>query len=209
VLTHAASQKNVNVLPFAIEAMRARATVGEVSDALEKVFTRYEAEIHMIHDVYGTLYSEKKGSEIEAIRQRVDTFSQKQGRKPRLMIAKVGQDGHDRGAKIIGTAFGDLGFDVDMGPLFQTPLEAAQKAARDEVHVLGLSSQAGGYRVLIPELMAALKAESAGNIIVICGGVIPHQDYDWLYAQGVAAIFGPGTPLLEAATKVLELLEDQ
>jgi methylmalonyl-CoA mutase len=207
-LTHAAGQKNVNVLPFAIEAMRARATVGEVSDALEKVFTRYEAEIHMIKGVYGTLYGKTKGAEIETIHQRVDKFSQKEGRKPRLMVAKVGQDGHDRGAKIIGTAFGDLGFDVDMGPLFQTPLEAAKQAVAHQVHVLGLSTQAGGHRVLIPEVMSALKTAKAENIIVICGGVIPPQDYEWLYAQGISAIFGPGTPLLEAATRVLDLLKN-
>ncbi|MBA3813602.1 MAG: methylmalonyl-CoA mutase [Alphaproteobacteria bacterium] len=206
-LTGAASQKNVNVMPFAIDAMRERATLGEVSDAMEKVFTRYEAEIHMINHVYGTLYGETRGAEIEAIRKRIDKFRRKEGRVPRLMIAKVGQDGHDRGAKIIGTAFEDLGFDVDMGPLFQTPLEAAKKAVKDEVHVLGLSTQAGGHRVLIPELMMALKAEGAEKMIVICGGVIPPQDYEWLYGQGVSAIFGPGTPLIEAAKSVLSLLE--
>lgn len=206
-LTHAAAQKNENILPFAIEAMRARATVGEVSDALEKVFTRYEASTHMIHGVYGPLYGATKATEIKDIQKRVEKFTQKEGRKPRLMVAKVGQDGHDRGAKIIGTAFADLGFDVEMGPLFQTPFEAAKQAAQDQVHVLGLSTQAGGHHVLIPQLMAALKAEKAENIIIICGGVIPPQDYEWLYAQGVSAIFGPGTPLLKAAETVLGLLE--
>lgn len=206
-LTHAAAQKNENILPFAIEAMRARATVGEVSDALEKVFTRYEASPHMIHGVYGPLYGATNATEIKNIQERVEKFTQKEGRKPRLMVAKVGQDGHDRGAKIIGTAFADLGFDVEMGPLFQTPFEAARQAAQDQVHVLGLSTQAGGHHVLIPQLMTALKAEKAENIIIICGGVIPSQDYEWLYAQGVSAIFGPGTPLLQAAETVLGLLE--
>lgn len=207
-LTHAAEQQE-NVLPLAIEAMRARATVGEVSDALEKIFTRYEASPHMIHGVYETLYEKSKGKEIKDIQKRVEKFTQKEGRKPRMMVAKVGQDGHDRGAKIIATAFADLGFDVDIGPLFQTPFEAAKQAAEHKVHVLGLSTQAGGHHVLIPQLMAALKAEKAENIIVICGGVIPPQDYEWLYKQGVSAIFGPGTPLLQAAETVLNLLENQ
>lgn len=206
-LTNAASKKNVNVMPFAIDAMRARATVGEVSNALEKVFTRYEAEIHMIKGVYGTLYETINKTEIQDIQKRVEHFTQKEGCKPRLMVAKIGQDGHDRGAKIIATAFADLGFDVDMGPLFQTPLEAAKQAAAHHMHVLGLSTQAGGHRVLIPEVMKALKAEKAENTLIICGGVIPPQDYEWLYAQGVSAIFGPGTPLLEAAKTVLNLLE--
>lgn len=208
-LTCAASQENVNVLPFAIEAMRARATVGEVSDALEKVFTRFEATIHMIHGVYGNFYGATKGIEISKIQKRVEKFVRKEGCKPGLMIAKVGQDGHDRGAKIIGAAFSDLGFDVDMGPLFQTPLEAVQQAIERKVHVLGLSTQAGGHRVLIPQVIAALKTKKVDNIIVICGGVIPPQDYDWLYAQGVSAIFGPGTPILKAAEFVLKLLEER
>lgn len=205
-LTHAAEQQN-NVLPFAIEAMRERATVGEVSDALEKVFTRYEAPTHLIHGLYGSLYAAIKGKEIKEIQKRVEKFTQQEGHKPHLMVAKVGQDGHDRGAKIIATAFGDLGFDVDIGPLFQTPSEAAKQAAEHKVHVLGLSTQAGGHHVLIPQLMAALKEEKAEEIIVICGGVIPPQDYEWLYAQGVSAIFGPGTPLLKAVETVLHLLE--
>lgn len=206
-LTKAAAQKTVNVLPFAIEAIRARATVGEVSDALEKVFTRYEAPIHMIQGVYGTLYGATKEKELADIQKRVELFTKKEERKPKLMVAKIGQDGHDRGAKIIATAFGDLGFEVDMGPLFQTPVEAVKQAVTHKVHVLGLSTQAGGHHVLIPQVMAALKAEKAENILVICGGVIPPQDYEWLYAQGVSAIFGPGTPLLQAAETVLDLLE--
>jgi len=208
-LTNAAAQQNVNVLPFAIEAMRARATIGEVSDALEKVFTRYEATTHMIKGVYGALYGATKGQEIADIQKRVEKFAQQTGRKPHLMVAKVGQDGHDRGAKIIATAFGDLGFDVDMGPLFQTPREAVKQAVEHGVHILGLSTQAGGHHVLIPQVMAALKEEKANHIMVICGGVIPPQDYDWLYDQGVSAIFGPGTPLLQAAETVLTLLEKE
>jgi len=202
-LTKAASQKNTNVLPLAIEAMRARATVGEVSEALEKVFTRYEAPTHIIHGVYG----EKMGKGLEAFRKRLEAFAKKEGRKPRLMIAKVGQDGHDRGAKVIATAFADLGFDVHVGPLFQTPEEAVKEAIENKVHVLGLSSQAAGHRVLVPQVMAALKAADAKDMLVICGGVIPSQDYKKLYAQGVSAIFGPGTPILEAAETVLGLLE--
>lgn len=202
-----AAQSNVNVLPFAIEAMRVRATVGEVSAALEKVFTRFEASVHTIKDVYGSVYKSAGKQDIADIQKRVAKFTQQKGFKPHLMIAKVGQDGHDRGAKIIATAFGDFGFDVDMGPLFQTPDEAVQQALELKVHVLGLSTQAGGHHVLIPQVMAALKEANAQDILVICGGVIPPQDYEWLYAQGVSAIFGPGTPLLQAAEKVLGLLE--
>lgn len=206
-LTKAASQKDANVMPLAIEAMRARATVGEVSAALEKVFTRYEAPIHAIHGIYGALYGEEKGNEIASLRKRVDAFAQKEGRKPRLMVAKLGQDGHDRGAHVIATAFSDIGFDVDIGPLFQTPEEAAKEAIEHHAHVLGLSSQAAGHRVLVPQVMAALKKAGAKDILVICGGVIPPQDHKTLYDQGVAAIFGPGTPLLKAVEIVLGLLE--
>ncbi len=206
-LTEAASQKDQNILPIAIEAMRARATVGEVSDALEKVFTRYHAPTMIIHGVYGSLYGEQQKEELDALVKKVDDFTKKEGRKPCLMVAKVGQDGHDRGAKIIATAFSDFGFDVDIGPLFQTPEEAALEAIEKNVHVLGLSSQAAGHRILVPQLMAALKEKGGQDIIVICGGIIPLQDHDTLYAQGVSAIFGPGTPLVKAAHKVMGLLE--
>ncbi len=206
-LTKAAAQKDVNVMPLAIEAMRARATVGEVSDALETVFTRYTAPTHMIQGVYGSLYGASKGEEIEAIRKRVDAFASAHGRRPRIMVAKLGQDGHDRGSKVIATAFADLGFDVDIGPLFQTPEEVAKQAIENDVHILGLSTQAGGHRVLVPQTIAALKAEGADDIRVICGGVIPVQDYPVLYSEGVSAIFGPGTSILAAADKVLGLLE--
>mgnify|MGYP002082927025 CR=1 FL=1 len=204
-LTKAASQKNTNVLPLAIEAMRARATVGEVSEALEKVFTRYEAPTYSVHGVY----EEKMGKKLEEFHKRIETFTKKEGERPRLMVAKVGQDGHDRGAKVIATAFTDLGFDVHIGSLFQTPEEAVKEAIKNKVHVLGLSSQAAGHRVLVPQVMAALKAAETKDIFVICGGVIPPQDYQHLYKQGVAAIFGPGTPILEAAEEVLRLLEEK
>jgi methylmalonyl-CoA mutase len=208
-LTKAASQKDTNIMPLAIEAMRARATVGEVSAALEKVFTRYEAPIHTIHGVYGSLYEEGKKTEFDDLRKRVTDFAQQKGRKPRLMIAKIGQDGHDRGAKVVATAFEDLGFEVDIGPLFQTPEEAVKQALAHRVDILGLSSQAAGHRVLVPQVMTALKKAGAKNILVICGGVIPPQDHKALYDQGVAAIFGPGTPLLMAVERVLELLENR
>lgn len=206
-LTKAASEKNTNVMPFAIEAMRARATVGEVSEALEKVFSRYHAPIHALQGVYGSLYAEKKMDELKAFRKRVNNFSEREGRRPRIMVAKLGQDGHDRGAKIIATAFADLGFDVDIGPLFQTPEEAVKQAIENDVHILGISSQAGGHRVLVPHILSALRTQGAEDILVVCGGVIPHQDYEKLYKEGVAAIFGPGTPLLSAAEKVMSLLD--
>lgn len=206
-LTQAAATKDTNIFPLAIEAMRARATLGEVSMALEKVFTRYEAPTHTLRGVYKGVYGAKKKAELEAFRKRVDVFSKKEGRPPRLMVAKLGQDGHDRGAKVIATAFSDLGFDVDVGPLFETPEEAAHEAIKNKVHVLGLSSQAGGHRVLVPQVLEALKKEGGQDILVICGGIIPPQDYKNLCEQGVGAIFAPGTPLLEVAEKVLALLE--
>lgn len=206
-LTKAADKKDENVMPFAIEAMRARATVGEVSEALEKVFTRYEAPTHVIHGVYGSMYDSEKHDEIKKVKDRVDAFIRKTGHKPRLMIVKLGQDGHDRGAKVIATAFEDFGFDVDIGPLFQTPEEAAHAAIAKKVDVLGLSSQAAGHQVLVPKVMEILKRDGGQDIIVICGGVIPPQDYDSLHHQGVSAIFGPGTPLVEAVSQVLDLLK--
>lgn len=203
-----AAKEGENVMPFAVKAMRARATVGEVSSALEHVFTRYEASTQTIHGVYGSLYGEKKAQELDDFRKRFALFKKKRGKRPHLMVAKLGQDGHDRGAKIIATAFEDLGFQVDVGPLFQTPEEAAREAVQKRVHVLGLSSQAAGHHILVPQVMKALKEAGGQEIIVVCGGVIPPQDYKELYAQGVAAIFGPGTPLLKAAETVLSLLEN-
>lgn len=208
-LTQAASHKSTNIMPFAIAAMRARATIGEVSDALEKVFTRHKASPQMVHDIYGPLYEEKRAKEVKTLQKRIAIFTQRTGRRPSLLISKLGQDGHDRGARVIATALKDLGFDVEMGSLFQTPEEAAQVAITRNVHVLGLSSQAAGHRVLVPQVMQALEKANHKNILVVCGGVIPSQDHAELYAQGVAAIFGPGTPLLLTADKILQLLENQ
>jgi methylmalonyl-CoA mutase len=202
-----AAKTDVNVMPLAIEAMRARATVGEVSNALEKAFYRYEAPTRTIHGIYGALYEAERPEEIAAFHKRIQAFEKRVGQKPHMMVAKLGQDGHERGAKIIASAFGDLGFQVDMGPLFQTPEEAVKTAVQKKVHVLGLSSQAAGHLVLVPQVLKTLKETGGNDILVVCGGVIPSQDYEDLYAQGVAAIFGPGTPLLKAAENILTLLE--
>jgi methylmalonyl-CoA mutase len=201
------AKAGTNIMPLAIEAMRARATVGEVSSALEKVFTRYEAPTRTIHGVYGALYEAERPEEVAAFYKRMEAFEKRIGQKPHMMVAKLGQDGHERGAKIIASAFADLGFQVDVGPLFQTPEEAAKAAVQKKVHVLGLSSQAAGHHVLVPQVLKALRETGGKDILVVCGGVIPSQDYEGLYAQGVAAIFGPGTPLLKAAETILTLLE--
>ncbi|HEX2592370.1 MAG TPA: methylmalonyl-CoA mutase family protein, partial [Rhizomicrobium sp.] len=195
---------NGNLLELAVEAARARATVGEISDAMEKVFGRHRAEIRSIAGVYGSAY--EGDNEFAAIRGEVEAFAKEEGRRPRMLVAKMGQDGHDRGAKIIATAFADLGFDVDIGPLFQTPEEVAKDAIDSDVHVIGVSSQAAGHKTLVPMLIEALKAQNAEDILVVCGGVIPAQDYDYLTKAGVAAIFGPGTNIPDAARKVLNLI---
>ncbi len=193
-----------NLLTLAVEAARARATVGEISDAMEKVFGRYRAKIRSIAGVYGGAY---EGDNVFAdIRGEVEAFAKEEGRRPRLLVAKMGQDGHDRGAKVIATAFADLGFDVDIGPLFQTPDEVAKDAIEFDVHVVGVSSQAAGHKTLVPELIEALKRQGADDILVVVGGVIPAQDYRFLERAGVAAIFGPGTNIPEAARKVLALI---
>jgi len=193
-----------NLLALCIEAARARATVGEMSDAMETVFDRHKAEIRSIHGVYGAAY--EGDDAFEAVQAEVEAFADDEGRRPRMLVVKMGQDGHDRGAKVIATAFADLGFDVDVGPLFQTPAEAARDAVDNDVHVVGVSSQAAGHLTLVPQLIEELKAAGAGDVVVVCGGVIPPQDHDALYAAGVAAIFGPGTNIPTAAHKVLELL---
>ncbi|HEY5237455.1 MAG TPA: methylmalonyl-CoA mutase family protein, partial [Rhizomicrobium sp.] len=193
-----------NLLKLAVEAARARATVGEISDAMERVFGRHRAEIRAISGVYGGAY--EGDNEFAAIRGDVEAFAKEEGRRPRMLVAKMGQDGHDRGAKIIATAFADLGFDVDIGPLFQTPEEVAKDAIEADVHVIGISSQAAGHKTLVPQLIAALKKQGAGDILVVCGGVIPEQDYPFLKNAGVAAIFGPGTNIPEAARHVLTLI---
>ena len=195
---------NANLLELAVEAARARATVGEISDAMEKIFGRHRAEIRSISGVYGSAY--EGDNEYSALQGEVETFAREEGRRPRILVAKMGQDGHDRGAKVIATAFADLGFDVDIGPLFQTPEEVAKDAVESDVHVIGISSQAAGHKTLVPELLTALKAQDASDILVIVGGVIPQQDYAFLQNAGVAAIFGPGTNIPEAAARVLKLI---
>ncbi|QXT40757.1 methylmalonyl-CoA mutase [Gymnodinialimonas ceratoperidinii] len=193
-----------NLLAAAVEAARARATVGEISMAMEDEFGRHRAEVKTLAGVYGSAY--EGDEDFAAIQQDVEKFAELEGRRPRMLVVKMGQDGHDRGAKVIATAFADIGFDVDVGPLFQTPEEAAQDAIDNDVHVIGISSQAAGHKTLAPKLIEALKAEGAGEIIVICGGVIPQQDYDFLKQAGVAAIFGPGTHIPSAAKDILRLI---
>ncbi|OIP83592.1 MAG: methylmalonyl-CoA mutase [Rhodobacterales bacterium CG2_30_65_12] len=203
-LEAAARSGKGNLLALAVEAARARATVGEISMAMEKVFGRHRAEVKTLAGVYGAAYEGDEGfAEIQA---DVEKFAEEEGRRPRMLVVKMGQDGHDRGAKVIATAFADIGFDVDVGPLFQTPEEAAQDAVDNDVHVVGISSQAAGHKTLAPKLIEALKAQGAEDILVICGGVIPQQDYDFLKAAGVKAIFGPGTNIPEAAKDILKLI---
>ena len=198
--------KGGNLLEAAIEASRARASVGEISMAMEKVFGRHRAEVKTLAGVYGAAYEGDEG--FAAIQKSVEDFATEEGRRPRMLVVKMGQDGHDRGAKVIATAFADIGFDVDVGPLFQTPEEAAQDAVDNDVHVIGISSQAAGHKTLAPKLVQALKDAGAGDIIVICGGVIPQQDYDFLYKSGVKAIFGPGTNIPKAAQDILAIIRD-
>ena len=193
-----------NLLELAVEAARARATVGEISMAMENTFGRHKAEVQTLAGVYGAAYA--GDAEFALIQQDVDVFEKSEGRKPRMMVVKMGQDGHDRGAKVIASAFADIGFDVDVGPLFQTPDEAAADAVANKVHIVGISSQAAGHKTLAPQLVQALKAQGGQDIIVVCGGVIPQQDYDFLYENGVQAIFGPGTNIPEAARDILRLV---
>lgn len=193
-----------NLLAAAVEASRARATVGEISMAMEKVFGRHRAEVKTLAGVYGAAY--EGDEDFIAIQHELEKFTKDEGRRPRMLVVKMGQDGHDRGAKVIATAFADIGFDVDVGPLFQTPEEAAQDAIDNDVHVIGISSQAAGHKTLAPKLIEALKSRDAGDILVICGGVIPQQDYEFLYEKGVKAIFGPGTNIPAAASKILDII---
>ncbi|MGD9294739.1 MAG: methylmalonyl-CoA mutase [Roseobacter sp.] len=195
-----------NLLEAAVEAARARATVGEISMAMEKIFGRHRAEVKTLAGVYGAAYEGDEG--FAAIQKSVEDFAEAEGRRPRMLVVKMGQDGHDRGAKVIATAFADIGFDVDVGPLFQTPAEAAQDAIDNDVHVIGISSQAAGHKTLAPQLIAALKEAGAEDILVICGGVIPQQDYQFLYDAGVKAIFGPGTNIPKAAQDILKLIAE-
>ncbi|HHL22212.1 MAG TPA: methylmalonyl-CoA mutase, partial [Aliiroseovarius sp.] len=203
-LEEAARSGQGNLLALAVEAARARATVGEISMAMEKALGRHKAEVRTLSGVYGAAY--EGDADFAAIQQEVEDFAREEGRRPRMLVVKMGQDGHDRGAKVIATAFADIGFDVDVGPLFQTPEEAARDAIDNDVHVVGISSQAAGHKTLAPKLVEALKEAGAEDIIVICGGVIPQQDYDYLYEHGVKAIFGPGTNIPEAARNILRLV---
>jgi methylmalonyl-CoA mutase len=171
---------------------------------MEKIFGRHRAEVKTLAGVYGAAYEGDAG--FEAIQRDVEAFAEEEGRRPRMLVVKMGQDGHDRGAKVIATAFADIGFDVDVGPLFQTPEEAAQDAIDNDVHVIGISSQAAGHKTLAPKLIEALREKGAGDILVICGGVIPQQDYDFLMGAGVKAIFGPGTNIPDAARNILGLI---
>ena len=201
-----AARTDGNLLAAAVEAARARATVGEISMAMEKVFGRHRAEVKTLAGVYGAAY---EGDDAFAeIQREVEAFAEEEGRRPRMLVVKMGQDGHDRGAKVIATAFADIGFDVDVGPLFQTPAEAAQDAIDNDVHVVGISSQAAGHKTLAPQLVEALKAAGAEDILVICGGVIPQQDYQFLYDRGVKAIFGPGTNIPQAARDILRMIRE-
>jgi len=204
-LTAGARDGSGNLLALAVEASRARATVGEISSALEQVFSRHHATIRSVSGVYGAQYAGDAG--FRQTLNAVEAFAREEGRRPRLLVAKLGQDGHDRGAKVIATAFADLGFDVDIGPLFQTPEEAARQAIENDVHVVGVSSQAAGHMTLVPALIAALRAAGREDILTVCGGVIPPQDYPFLKAAGVAAIFGPGTNIAHAAVEILQLIE--
>ena len=202
-LTEAANGDG-NLLALAVDAMRARATVGEVSDALEAAFTRHRATVRTVSGVYGAAYAQDDA--FQTIRRETALFAEAEGRRPRILVVKLGQDGHDRGAKVIATAFADIGFDVDIGPLFQTPEEAARDALENDVHVVGVSSQAAGHKTLVPELVAALREAGAGHVVVVCGGVIPPQDHEFLHDAGVAAVYGPGTNIPAAAQDIMALI---
>ena len=205
-ITEAVKNKTGNLLELAVEAAKVRATLGEISDACEVIVGRYKAVIRSISGVYSSAM--KNDSDFAKAKEMVADFAKKEGRQPRIMIAKLGQDGHDRGAKVVATGYADLGFDVDMGPLFQTPEEAAKQAVENDVHVVGVSSLAAGHLTLVPQIIAELKKLGREDIVVVVGGVIPAQDYDQLYKDGAAAIFGPGTPVATAAIKMLEILSE-
>ncbi|MGH8682425.1 MAG: methylmalonyl-CoA mutase [Burkholderiales bacterium] len=205
-LTGAARTGTGNLLELAINAVRARATVGETSDALERAWGRYQADSQTVSGVYGAAFAHDGGW--QALRNEVDRFAAEEGRRPRLLVAKLGQDGHDRGSKVIATAFADLGFDVDIGPLFQTPEEAARQAIENDVHAIGVSTLAAGHKTLVPQLVEALRKQGAPEVVVVVGGVIPQQDYDYLKGAGVAAVFGPGTVISAAARTVLHAIRE-
>ena len=206
-LTRAAKEENANLLELAVEAARDRATLGEISDALESVYGRYKAKIQSFSGVYSK--EMKDNSSFKKAREMADKFAEMEGRRPRIMVAKMGQDGHDRGAKVVATGYADLGFDVDIGPLFQTPAEAAQQAVENDVHILGVSSLAAGHKTLVPQVIEELQKLGRDDIMVIVGGVIPSQDYQFLFDSGAVAVFGPGTKISDAAIQLLEILIDE
>jgi len=204
-LTECATTGQGNLLDLSIQAIRSRATVGEVSDALEKVWGRHRADTQKVTGVYAAAYDSAEGW--DQLKAEIAAFGDEHGRRPRVMIAKLGQDGHDRGAKVVATAFADLGFDVDIGPLFQTPEECARQAIENDVHAVGVSTLAAGHKTLVPAIIQALRDQGAHDIIVFVGGVIPAQDYDFLYDAGVKGIYGPGTPIPVSAKDVLEQIK--
>ena len=203
-ITDAAKNNYGNLLELAVDAAKKRASLGEISDALEEIYGRYNAVIRSISGVYS---AEAKNDKLfEEASRLADKFAEQEGRRPRIMIAKMGQDGHDRGAKVVATGYADIGFDVDIGPLFQTPAEAARQAVENDVHILGVSSLAAGHKTLVPQVIEELKKLGREDIMVIVGGVIPHQDYDLLYKAGAAAVFGPGTVISECGIQMLKIL---
>ena len=203
-LTAGAKSGQGNLLELAVTAAQARATLGEISDALEAVFGRYQAQIRSISGVYRQEFG--TDATVEQVKVKIAAFEAREGRRPRVLIAKLGQDGHDRGAKVVATAMADLGFDIDIGPLFQTPEEAARQAVENDVHAVAMSSLAAGHKTLLPQLRDALRALGREDILLICGGVIPAQDYDFLLANGASAIFGPGTVIPKSSLRILDLL---
>ncbi|MDD3557993.1 MAG: methylmalonyl-CoA mutase [Melioribacteraceae bacterium] len=203
-ITKCAETGEGNLLELSVNAARVRATLGEISYAIEKVSGRYKAVTRTISGVYNSEYKSSEDDDLKKVREMTDSFSEREGRRPRIMIAKMGQDGHDRGAKVVATAYADMGFDVDVGPLFQTPEETAKQAVENDVHVVGMSSLAAGHKTLLPQLVEELKKLGREDIIVIIGGVIPHQDYEFLYEHGASAIFGPGTKIPKAGIKIME-----
>jgi methylmalonyl-CoA mutase len=203
-ITRCAAGEEGNLLALSIEAVRRRATVGEISGAMEKEYGRFKAQAQTVSGVYGAAFEEDE--DWQGISVDIEKFLASEGRRPRMLVCKMGQDGHDRGAKVVATAFADVGFDVDLSPMFSTPGEVARQAIENDVHAVGASSLAAGHKTLVPELVEELKKQGGGDIIVIAGGVIPHQDYDELYAAGVKCIFGPGTPIPRAAREVLDAI---
>jgi methylmalonyl-CoA mutase len=206
-LREAAATGQGNLLDLSVKATRARATVGEISGVLEEAFTRHKAVIRSVSGVYASAYEGDEG--FRRIQEDIAAFEAEEGRRPRILVVKMGQDGHDRGAKVIATAFADIGFDVDVGPLFQTPEEAARQAIENDVHVVGVSSQAAGHKTLVPQLVEELRRQGASDILVVCGGVIPPQDYEFLKRAGVSAVYGPGTNIPKSAAEILDLLRDR